>query len=111
MNAYKPLQNADGSWRCQAGVYEREWWGKWHQCHRKAAVEEDGARWCKQHAPSAEKARRQKAHEQYKAKWNAERPRWYAGKMMAIIEQIAAGHNDPSGLCADFLKDYRKDAS
>lgn len=41
---------------CHARVRSDDDWIA-HQCNRKAVIDEDGARWCKQHAPSAQKAR------------------------------------------------------
>ena len=42
--------------------------GRSHQCSRAGVVEENGKLWCKQHAPSSEKARRDARDK----KWAAE---------------------------------------
>jgi len=50
--------------QCSASV-----WDVWHshRCHRNGTVHEEGKWWCKQHSPSAEKARREAS----KARWDA----------------------------------------
>ena len=42
-------------------------WPRWHPCTRKGVVEEDGNKWCKQHAPSSVKARRKASSAKFKA--------------------------------------------
>ena len=48
--------------RCQEHVPDSTGWG-FPQCSRRWTVEEDGGKWCKQHSPSAVKARQKKAEE------------------------------------------------
>lgn len=45
-----------------------EVWDAWNPrpCRRRGTVEEDGQHWCKQHAPSAVRKRRDEASERYK---------------------------------------------
>ena len=54
---------------CAATVVNN--WNR-YPCSRNGVVEEDGKWWCRQHAPSAVKARREKASARYNAKWEAE---------------------------------------
>jgi hypothetical protein len=44
-----------------------------HRCTRSGTVQEDGQWWCRQHAPSAVKARRDEREAAYRAKRNAAR--------------------------------------
>lgn len=53
--------------KCRASVYSGGSF-HWHQCDRKATVQEDGYGWCKQHAPSSKRKRLEKRN----AKWKAE---------------------------------------
>lgn len=41
-----------------------------HQCTRRGVVEEDGAVWCRQHVPSAVKARREEASRKYQEEYD-----------------------------------------
>jgi len=56
--------------RCHAMVMARPGWYK-YQCARRGVVEEDGQLWCKQHAPSAVKARADARTLKYEEKWDA----------------------------------------
>lgn len=57
-------------------------WSGWHErpCTRRGSVEEDGKWWCKQHAPSAQKARDDERNRKYEAK-RASRQRGHAAKL------------------------------
>lgn len=46
-----------------SGTIHRDY--QFHQCSRRGLIEEDGQLWCKQHAPSAVKARREKSNDRY----------------------------------------------
>ena len=50
--------------KCRAGIYGR---GASYQCSRKGVVEEDGMKWCRQHAPSTEKKGAEVWWERYRA--------------------------------------------
>ena len=68
-----------------------------HQCRRAGVVLEDGNYFCKQHAPSAEKARREKSYAEYEAKKaaaRAERTRQavaikFHDKLVALVSELA----------------------
>ncbi len=49
--------------RCQAVLWRNY---QDHQCKNKGKVEEDGEIWCKTHAPSLVKARRDKSMQRYR---------------------------------------------
>lgn len=77
-----------------------------HQCGRKRGYGPEGA-YCKQHSPEEVAKRRAAA----KAKYDAQMEKWRrdraGGSAINIIEQIAAGHNDPRTLCIDFLREHK----
>lgn len=52
---------------CQATIYGSRFQG--YQCSRKGVIEEDGKLWCRQHAPSLVKSRRDKNMSTYQDKW------------------------------------------
>ena len=58
-----------------------------HQCARKWKVEEDGGKWCKQHAPSAAQARADENDRKYREKMDhKERARRTLAWMIVIGE-------------------------
>lgn len=58
--------------RCKGSVTHRDdRWGHVYQCENKGAIEEDGKLWCKIHAPSSEKARKDKRHQKWKEESDA----------------------------------------
>ena len=58
----------------RAGYCEEEVMSGWqvYQCNRKAVIERDGHRYCKQHDPEAVKARRAVSNARYQATWDAQ---------------------------------------
>ena len=56
--------------RCQQRVFADY---HLHQCTRKGVVGEEGKVWCKQHLPSAVKARREESNRQWAEKHDSER--------------------------------------
>ena len=57
---------------CQGLISSGGGWGhSYHKCGKVASVEEDGKWYCKVHAPSLKKARRDKRDAGYKASWAA----------------------------------------
>jgi hypothetical protein len=74
--------------RCSANVIEAGQWPRYHQCERKASVTEDGAPWCKTHAPSSVKARQQKAAEPYARKWEIEKGKYEAPRLRAEVARL-----------------------
>lgn len=56
-NRFKPPRDPA---KCAKAVHNGGRESGFHQCTRKGRVEEEGYRWCKQHAPSTERARLKK---------------------------------------------------
>lgn len=102
-NGHKPDYS-----RCCEEVYEQGRGMMTHQCARKAKHGPDGA-YCKQHDPAAVKAREDLASAKYAAQRRAERPRWYAKKMLEALKLIADGHNDPRSLAAEIVAEIERD--
>ena len=84
--------------------------GSGRQCSRANGFGPHGA-WCKQHDPDAVKARREKLNAERNAKWAAERAAdarkdreaAFRKECAAVVMQIAAGHDDPTGLCRNVV--------
>ena len=100
-NVYSPQHGYAGGLpfnpsRCSASVVNDVGWRS-HQCVRKATVREDGHGWCKQHAPSAEKARTEAADRAYREKMERQ-PAVVASRLSlrvkALEEAIDAYEND-----------------
>lgn len=77
---------------CAAIVHDTQSW-RGRNCTRAGTVHENGKYWCKQHAPSAEKARRDKAQAEWEAQWakKSEQRKLEAAApaMLACLEWIA----------------------
>lgn len=74
--------------RCSKDVFDLSIYSS-HQCYRRWTVEEDGSKWCKQHAPSSQKARDKASgahyeaqHQEYMAPYNE------ANRLRAINAQL-----------------------
>lgn len=79
------------------------------QCTRKRGYG-PGGEYCKQHDPAAVKARREKSDSEWKAKFNKDRVRYYGASFLAVLQQIADGHNDPRTLAKETIEAYEKGA-
>ena len=89
---------------CKASVYSGSYY--WPtQCSRKA--KKDG--WCHQHHPDTEAERKAKSVAKWKAEYNARaaqsRHQQKAAESLALLKQIARGHNDPIALARGFFAD------
>jgi len=92
--------------RCCKGVVSREGgWAHEYQCTRKRGYGPDDA-YCKQHAPETAKARRAEVEEREKASRERFRIQLAAPRLLAVLRQIAAGHNDARGLAESIVKDF-----
>lgn len=60
--------------------------GRSYQCTRKPGFGPDKL-YCKQHDPAAQEARDKKREEKWKLKDRAERPKWYAYEMLALLKE------------------------
>ena len=77
-------------------------WPRWNQCERAAKVGD----FCKQHSPDVVAERRKKADEKYEAstlKWRTE---VNGAKFLAVLRQIAEGHNDARGLATETVRKF-----
>jgi hypothetical protein len=75
-----------------------------HQCNRKNGHGPHGA-WCRQHDPDAVAAKREAERRAYDERYALFRQKQaLEGDRIVIIQQIAAGHNDPRTLCTDYLE-------
>lgn len=95
--------------RCAESVRDQGRWPPYHQCERKPGYGPDGL-YCKQHDPEAVKRRDEERAMNRREQRERKRPQWYGAEMLKIIRQIAAGHNDPTALCREFIKKYDKEA-
>lgn len=89
--------------KCAEAVYTGDVWSGSRQCSRKNGHGPHGA-WCKRHNPEAVRARR----EAQTAKWDAERAARnrktkFQNDCITAVRNIAAGHNDPRGLCQSII--------
>lgn len=82
-------------------------------CSKPATVHEDGKDWCKIHAPSEERARREKRNAEFKAESARRSMVWTlqskAGAFRDALREIANGHNDPRVLAIAVLGDMLAD--
>ena len=51
---------------CAANIPDPTGWGHNHQCSRRAVVDRDGKRWCRQHDPDNVRAKAKAADEKYR---------------------------------------------
>lgn len=56
------------------------------QCTRPPGYGPDKL-YCKQHDPAAQEVRRKKSSDKFDAKMKAERPKWYAYEMLALLKE------------------------
>ena len=71
--------------RCTETVFDSSGWGHSSRCSRAAKVTEDGKGYCKQHAPSSVKARREKQS----AKWDHENEGRRLGRVVNRCGRVA----------------------
>ena len=65
MGTYKPVPLEE---RCEERVRDSGRWPSYHSCERRWKLEEEGKRWCKQHAPSTLKAKGEANNARYEAR-------------------------------------------
>ena len=99
----------------------------WHRgrCSRAGVVERAGKFYCRQHDPEAVALRRAEREAEWDRKWAEQKAARDAAKAaadrqarlaalapgaIAILDQIARGHNDPRGAASDFLSAHFDDA-
>lgn len=106
-----PLFGPDGGkgprpGRCAASVDEKDGgrWGSNHQCSRTKGLvrepDDDGfeREWCKQHAPSAERARAEKSRQAMRAGWAAEKRTAVAGPWERVLKEVETLPADSLGI-------------
>lgn len=92
--------------RCIAWVYAPRM-VRSTQCQRRATV--DG-KWCRQHSPSTTAAREKERRARGDQKWAEERYRFHGKSFFRVLQEIAAGHNDPRALAKQTINDFEKGA-
>ena len=89
--------------RCSKAVRYGGAWGGSKQCTRKNGHGPHGA-YCKQHDPIAVRAKSAAESAKLRAKWAEDsRNREFETNCKDAVRQIAAGHNDPRGLCQGLI--------
>lgn len=73
--------------RCSKTLFHRDAWNR-SQCARKGVVEEEGTLWCKQHAPSAVKQRREASEKSWVEKNKAEHQRRVRHAWLLVLGMI-----------------------
>lgn len=102
-NGFQRMSPAVDLSRCRAQVYEQVS-RNFSQCARRASVQEEGLGFCKQHAPSAERARMAASAERDRRQREARtRPFQMLTAYGEALRAIADGHNDPRQLAAETL--------
>jgi len=80
-------------------------WPRYHQCS-KPRGHGPGLAYCKIHDPAAKKAREEKSqrkHDIESNKWRTER---FSSRFLAVLRQIAEGHNDPRTIAKEVIAEY-----
>lgn len=77
------------------------------QCSRKRGHGPDKA-YCKQHDPEAVKGRRSAQERKYYDELNKKQSQWHGPKFLAVLRQIADGHNDPRSIAKEVIDAYEK---
>jgi hypothetical protein len=89
--------------RCAESVHDRY---SPHQCRRKRGHGPEGA-FCKQHDPERVAAKRAEWNAKFKAEFAASQKKhkvsMAAPALLAALQAIAAGHNDPRAFAAQVL--------
>lgn len=91
--------------RCQEPSVPDSGGFRFYQC-KKAAMA--GGRFCKQHDPDEIKKRDQVKQAEWDCEWQKRRVQLYGPKFMRVLEQIAAGHNDPRALAQKTLDEFNR---
>lgn len=100
---------------CCASVPDGGMSVSFHQCRRRPKFWHGSLGYCRQHDPVAVNQKRQDAQAKWERDRAAERDRREATKRRyeflaacaGAVRKIADGHNDPRGLCADIIAEYR----
>lgn len=80
--------------RCSKEVSDNTGW-HWSQCLRRWTVQEDGKRWCKQHAPSSVKTRQEASAARYQAELDRKMaPLHERDRLQAINKQLLEALED-----------------
>lgn len=83
------------------------------QCARKNGHGPHGA-YCKQHDPEEVKRRDQERSRKYESEMYPKRMNWHrqkwADELKGVLQEIAAGHNDPRALAQDIITRMESEA-
>lgn len=100
---------------CCAAVHDGGRSVGFHQCGRKPKHWYGSLGYCNQHDPNAVLERREKNEAEYRLKMDAyvagieakTRARLLGEACIDAVQKIAAGHNDPRGLCLELLRQHK----
>ena len=87
----KPMTGSEDR-RCSGQAWERGLaFGHHYRCTRNGTVHEDGKWWCRIHAPSLVKQKRDKQQAKYDARWHGQRDKAaYLEKRAELLEELYA---------------------
>ena len=102
---------------CSERIWDHGRWPSQSGCQNRGSVTEDGKSWCKTHAPSRVKARRDALHARWRAASEAREATWQRGEALTAataecieaLRQIARGQGEPGEVARAALA--RLDAS
>lgn len=109
------VKRYDGKWQCQTRVFSGERCDtRGHMCSRQANFDPDAngnPTKCKIHSEEGVRKKQKEADERYRlyCEKMAARERAANAQFSAveIVRKIADGHNDPRGLCLQWLSDFK----
>lgn len=91
--------------RCCEEVWSRERWSRHSQCSRPRGHGPDGA-YCKQHDPAIVEARQKAVEIAGNKRHRNDMMRAFGSSFLAILRQIADGHNDPRAIASEAVRRF-----
>ena len=101
--AGRPNGSAPDPSRCAQEVRGEGRWAIYHQCNRKRGFGPEGA-YCKQHDPEAIAKRDADRRAQQAEDWQRRKKEAWGASAIALLQDIAAGHNDARGAASEWLR-------
>lgn len=93
--------------RCCETVSNRERFIRFYQCKKSRGFGPDKA-YCKQHDPAAREKKREEADAKFAKKTRGWRLEGFAPRFLDVLNQIAAGHNDPRAIAKEVIAEFEK---
>jgi len=90
--------------RCQKDVMR--YIGNWPKSGQCEFAAKDGTDFCKIHHPDAEAKRDAEVKARYDVQWAKRRKEIHGASFFAVLEKIAAGHNDPRTLAQEAIDKF-----